>query len=56
MRPSKLIQFIAFGSLGLSPWFYVFGILSVERAGMVMLTFFAMGALAALWHRNTEEA
>lgn len=56
MRPSKLIQFIAFGSMVLSPWLYALGALSAERTGAVVLTFFAMGALAALWHRNTEEA
>lgn len=57
IRVSLLVQYLAFGSLALTPWIIPF--VSLERwfiPAILAGLFAAAGGVATLWHNLIEEA
>lgn len=55
MRPSMLIQYIAFASAALAPWFSLLQLVSFDQLWPWIAGWAVVGVVAALWNRNMTE-
>lgn len=56
MRVSGVVQYLAFGSVVLSPWLALLGVVSTQTMWQFIGGWAAIGIVASIWHRNVEES